>query len=67
MSTRNPDRIEQNIVACDVELSNETKQEINTLFPSEYDGYSAYLQVKNSITMNKERVIGKITEEMMKF
>jgi hypothetical protein len=67
MSTRNPERIEQNIVACDVELSIETKQEINKLFPPEYDGYLSYLQVKNSITMNKDRVVGKITEDMMKF
>jgi aryl-alcohol dehydrogenase-like predicted oxidoreductase len=67
MSTRDPDRIEQNIVACDVELSNETKQEINMLFPPEYDGYAAYLQVKNSMIMNEDRVVGKITEEMMKF
>jgi len=67
MSTRNPDRIEQNIVACDVILSNETILEINKLFPLEHDGYISYVQVKNSVAVDKNRVVGKITEEMMKF
>ena len=64
MSTRKPERIEENLVALDVSLSDEVKKEINTLFPPEFDGFTTYNMVK---ARGGPQLVGKISEEMMKF
>lgn len=64
MSTRKPERIEENLVALDVTLSSDTIKEINSLFPPEYNGFTTYNTVK---TRGGPRLTGKIPEDMMKF
>lgn len=64
MSTRNPDRIDENLGALEINLSPETIAEINQLFRHEYSHYDTYYRIKS---MPGPNLIGKITEEMMRF
>ncbi|MHA2029256.1 MAG: aldo/keto reductase [Candidatus Kariarchaeaceae archaeon] len=64
MSTRKPERIADNIAALDVTLSTETVNEINGLFKPEFNGWTTYNIIKSR---GGPRVLGKISEDMMKF
>jgi aryl-alcohol dehydrogenase-like predicted oxidoreductase len=64
MSTRKPERIEENLVALDVNLSQDTINEINSLFPPEFNGFTTYNVIKGRGGPN---LTGKLTEEMLKF
>ncbi|MCY3414507.1 MAG: aldo/keto reductase [Candidatus Heimdallarchaeota archaeon] len=64
MSTRKPHRVEENLEALTITLSEDTKKEINQLFPPETDAFLTYNMIK---ARGGPNLIGKITEEMMKF
>jgi len=65
MSTSKPDRVDENIVAIDVNLSDENMEKINQLFPDTISYYDTYSYIDRSIDLPS--VHGKITEEQMKF
>jgi aryl-alcohol dehydrogenase-like predicted oxidoreductase len=63
-STRNPDRVEQNIAALDISLDTDTIAQINQLFPFDYVEYDTYYRVSKAPGPD---IIGKIGEDMMRF